>query len=111
MNWKVSDEFEVMARLLKRDELDWRPGTVSSTTWRAIFKLTTGIAAYKILQEDGTITEDLGQINEGLGQTHRARLLVDDSVSQYEERKQRHTYIYPPDTDSSKYTILGLLPS
>ena len=34
------------------------------------------LAAYKSLKDDGTAEENLREVNEGLGQTHRARLQV-----------------------------------
>lgn len=39
--------------------------------------------AWTRLQDDGTDTQNLRAVNEGLGQTHRARLMSDDSVRDY----------------------------
>ena len=34
------------------------------------------LAAYRSLKDDGTAEEDLREVNEGLGQTHRGKLQV-----------------------------------
>ena len=39
--------------------------------------------AWTRLQDDGTDAQNLQAVNEGLGQTHRARLMTDDSVRDY----------------------------
>ena len=39
--------------------------------------------AWTSLQYDGTDAQNLKAVNEGLGQTHRARLMRDDSVRDY----------------------------
>ena len=39
--------------------------------------------AWTHLEDDGTDVQNLQAVNEGLGQTHRARLMRDDSVRDY----------------------------
>ena len=39
--------------------------------------------AWTRLHNDGTDAQNLQAVNEGLGQTHRARLMNDDSVRDY----------------------------
>ena len=39
--------------------------------------------AWTSLQDDGTDSQKLRDVNEGLGQTHRAKLMYDDSVREY----------------------------
>jgi len=61
------------------------PGTVSArsallaSTWTY---LLPPLAAWQDLQ-DGGAAVDLGDVNEGLGQTHRGRLQQDESVREY----------------------------
>ncbi len=39
--------------------------------------------AWTRLQDDGTESQNLQDVNEGLGQTHRARLMLDNSIREY----------------------------
>lgn len=39
--------------------------------------------AWTGLQDDGTDAQNLQAVNEGLGQTHRAKLMNDDSIRNY----------------------------
>ena len=39
-----------------------------------------GVDAWTSLQDDGADSQNLRDVNEGLGQTHRARLMCDDGV-------------------------------
>ena len=39
--------------------------------------------AWTRLQDDGTDSQKLQDVNEGMGQTHRAKLMGDDSVRKY----------------------------
>lgn len=39
--------------------------------------------AWTSLQDDGTDAQNLQAVNEGLGQTHRAKLMSDDSIRDY----------------------------
>lgn len=46
---------------------------------------------YRSIQDDGTLTPgDLRSVNEGLGQTHRAKLMVDDTVRTYSGEPRHH---------------------
>lgn len=47
--------------------------------------------AWTSLQDDGTDAQNLQAVNEGLGQTHRAKLMSDDSIRDYtgEEKFRR----------------------
>ena len=45
---------------------------------------------YADIEDDGTNTEKLGDVNEGLGQTHRIRLLQDQSVRDYSGEEEDH---------------------
>ena len=48
-------------------------------------KLTSFLLdVYRVIQDDGTVAPgDLQSVNEGLGQTHRAKLMEDDRVRAY----------------------------
>lgn len=50
--------------------------------------------AWTGLQDDGTDAQNLQAVNEGLGQTHRAKLMSDDSIRNYtgEENFRRRGY-------------------
>lgn len=45
--------------------------------------LTIGQDVWACLKDDGTDSQNLKVVNEGLGQTHRAKLMSDDSVRDY----------------------------
>ena len=45
--------------------------------------LITSQDAWTHLQDDGTDSQKLQIVNEGMGQTHRAKLMEDDSVREY----------------------------
>ena len=45
--------------------------------------LITSQDAWTHLQKDGTESQKLRDVNEGMGQTHRAKLMEDESVRMY----------------------------
>ena len=45
--------------------------------------LITSQDAWTHLQKDGTESQKLRDVNEGMGQTHRAKLMADDSIRMY----------------------------
>ena len=45
--------------------------------------LITSQDAWTHLHDDGTESQKLQDVNEGMGQTHRAKLMEDDSIRMY----------------------------
>lgn len=45
--------------------------------------LITSQDAWTRLHHDGTVTQNLGDVNEGNGQTHREKLMGNDSIREY----------------------------
>ena len=45
--------------------------------------LITSQDAWTHLQDDGTESQKLRDVNEGMGQTHRAKLMEDDRIRMY----------------------------
>ena len=45
--------------------------------------LITGQDAWTHLHDDGTESQKLQDVNEGMGQTHRAKLMEDNSAREY----------------------------
>ena len=65
----------------------------SNIFWNKAYQLLTDV--YREIQDDGTAAlGDLRSVNEGLGQTHRAKLMEDERIRTYtgepDYRKGRH---------------------
>ena len=58
----------------------WNSKTVQTKPCRM---LITGQDAWTHLQDDGTESQKLQDVNEGMGQTHRAKLMEDDNIRMY----------------------------
>ena len=60
----------------------WQSTHSSMSLRRQLTKFIPDI--YRVIQDDGSASPgDLSSVNEGLGQTHRAKLMEDDSVRAY----------------------------
>ena len=67
----------------EKSKLDgWNSKTIKYATL-PIRMLTMSQDAWTGLQDDGTDAQNLQAVNEGLGQTHRAKLMSDDSIRKY----------------------------